>query len=116
MKNKSQACGGPLDVLLNGETGNYTAKLQELKHMATNYHKSEQYSKIIDFAISAAQRLKYSPEDLRIFQDLYIERGMTVRIISEKNYMNIRTVYKRVNAVFKELMPIVYGVDGIKFN
>jgi hypothetical protein len=115
MKNKQQAGGGPLTVLLDGGTGSYASKLQELKHIAMNYHTSEEYRKIIDFAINTAQRLKYSPEDLRSFRELYIDRSMTIRRFSEQHHMSVRTVYKRANAVFKILMPIVYGVDGILF-
>jgi len=78
MTNEKLENGGSLTILLDGEIGRYTAKLQELKHMVMNYHTSEEYQKIIDYAISAAQRLRHSPEDLRIFRELYIERGMTV--------------------------------------
>lgn len=93
----------------------YEARFQQVKAMLSAYHTDEQARMIIDSALELAACSRILPDNLTIFYEFYIDRKMTARQISEKHYVQERTLYRILKNVIMRLMPIIYGVDGIPF-
>ncbi|MBA1336763.1 MAG: hypothetical protein HPY66_3199 [Firmicutes bacterium] len=97
-------------------TKGYEIRFQSLKKLMADYHTNEQAKRIIDKALKIYNSLYPDSVPYNTFMKFYIERsGVSVRQISEECNINSRTVYKHIDKVLHDLMPIVYGVDGILF-
>lgn len=94
----------------------YEMRFKSLKKLMADYHTNEQSKRIIDQALKSYNSLYPDSIPYNTFRKFYIERsGVTARQISEECNINPRTVYKHIDKVLHDLMPIVYGVDGILF-
>ena len=50
----------------------------------------------------------------KILMEVYVMKpSLSIRTIAQRNHMHPRTVYKNIDAAMKDLMIIMFGVDGI---
>lgn len=89
-------------------------QLKFIKACADGYYISNFAKSVIDSALAGYERVEGETEAIKIFKDVYIRRELTRRQISEKYYINLRTVYKKLNSVFEDLNILVFGIGGLK--
>jgi len=105
-----------LQTIIAGSNAQYKGRLQMLKGMVKKYEYDATARSILDEALASAHRIgSVTSEELAIFNESFISPKDGPRRISERHYMSPRTVFRIQARVFERLMPLIFGIDGIKF-
>ena len=105
-----------LQTVVDESDSQYVGRLNMIKKMAKQYEHDATARSILDEALAFAHRIgSVTSEELAIFNESFISPKDGPRRISERHYMSSRTVFRIQARVFERLLPIVFGIDGIKF-
>jgi hypothetical protein len=108
-------------IFEDSNTEKYERNLSALKWLYKNYRMLEANTparQSLDIAMTIYARLytdNQSKRKYEAFKAMYIYPESTnIKKISEDNFTHKRTVWKDIDDVVKELMIIIFGIDGIK--
>lgn len=92
----------------------YEKRLQLLRTWAGECRTNQSVRVVMERLISLPV-CKIPEESQALFRAFYFDGRMTARQIAEQYAMDVSTVYKKNREVLLVLMPVVYGVDGIRW-